>query len=135
MYIIFSGPYIKWFLEKLKPSGLHKMLAGFDDKVRGITYIIWYADFIEFSDVKLNSVHTLKHKIYPVYTWHLHYPPLVWWEYPCGLHNQKGNLSLGVFLIYFHPKTRSQNIAVGKYACQRPSEPRWLIFQYHGMIV
>lgn len=22
------GPYIKWFLEKLKPEGLHKMLAG-----------------------------------------------------------------------------------------------------------
>ncbi|KAK8720909.1 hypothetical protein OTU49_013027, partial [Cherax quadricarinatus] len=27
------GPYIKWFLEKLKPAGLHKLLAGFDDKV------------------------------------------------------------------------------------------------------
>lgn len=26
------GPYIKWFLEKLKPEGLHKMLAGFEDK-------------------------------------------------------------------------------------------------------
>ncbi|KAK8720908.1 hypothetical protein OTU49_013027 [Cherax quadricarinatus] len=26
------GPYIKWFLEKLKPAGLHKLLAGFDDK-------------------------------------------------------------------------------------------------------
>ncbi|XP_018422338.1 PREDICTED: inosine triphosphate pyrophosphatase isoform X1 [Nanorana parkeri] len=26
------GPYIKWFLEKLKPEGLHRMLAGFDDK-------------------------------------------------------------------------------------------------------
>ncbi|KAM5148392.1 inosine triphosphate pyrophosphatase [Mantella aurantiaca] len=26
------GPYIKWFLEKLKPEGLHQMLAGFDDK-------------------------------------------------------------------------------------------------------
>lgn len=26
------GPYIKWFLEKLKPEGLSKMLDGFDDK-------------------------------------------------------------------------------------------------------
>ncbi|XP_045129700.1 inosine triphosphate pyrophosphatase-like [Portunus trituberculatus] len=26
------GPYIKWFLEKLGPTGLHKMLAGFEDK-------------------------------------------------------------------------------------------------------
>nr|XP_055041859.1 inosine triphosphate pyrophosphatase [Misgurnus anguillicaudatus] len=26
------GPYIKWFLDKLKPEGLHKLLAGFDDK-------------------------------------------------------------------------------------------------------
>nr|CAD2191829.1 unnamed protein product [Meloidogyne enterolobii] len=26
------GPYIKWFLEKLKPEGLIKLLAGFEDK-------------------------------------------------------------------------------------------------------
>ncbi|XP_030061903.1 inosine triphosphate pyrophosphatase [Microcaecilia unicolor] len=26
------GPYIKWFLGKLKPEGLHRMLAGFEDK-------------------------------------------------------------------------------------------------------
>uniref|UniRef100_A0A4W3JQ08 Inosine triphosphate pyrophosphatase n=1 Tax=Callorhinchus milii TaxID=7868 RepID=A0A4W3JQ08_CALMI len=26
------GPYIKWFLEKLQPEGLYKMLAGFEDK-------------------------------------------------------------------------------------------------------
>lgn len=26
------GPYIKWFLENLQPEGLHKLLAGFDDK-------------------------------------------------------------------------------------------------------
>ncbi|XP_078417708.1 inosine triphosphate pyrophosphatase [Cetorhinus maximus] len=26
------GPYIKWFLEKLHPEGLYKMLAGFEDK-------------------------------------------------------------------------------------------------------
>ncbi|KAJ8687038.1 hypothetical protein QAD02_022832 [Eretmocerus hayati] len=26
------GPYIKWFLDKLGPEGLYKMLTGFDDK-------------------------------------------------------------------------------------------------------
>ncbi|GFQ66770.1 inosine triphosphate pyrophosphatase [Trichonephila clavata] len=26
------GPYIKWFLEKIGPEGLHKLLAGFEDK-------------------------------------------------------------------------------------------------------
>ncbi|XP_052039601.1 inosine triphosphate pyrophosphatase isoform X1 [Apodemus sylvaticus] len=26
------GPYIKWFLQKLKPEGLHQLLAGFEDK-------------------------------------------------------------------------------------------------------
>ncbi|XP_048457779.1 inosine triphosphate pyrophosphatase isoform X3 [Rhincodon typus] len=26
------GPYIKWFLEKLYPEGLYKMLQGFEDK-------------------------------------------------------------------------------------------------------
>ncbi|XP_075040150.1 inosine triphosphate pyrophosphatase [Mixophyes fleayi] len=26
------GPYIKWFLDKIKPEGLHQMLAGFEDK-------------------------------------------------------------------------------------------------------
>ncbi|XP_063796060.1 inosine triphosphate pyrophosphatase isoform X1 [Pseudophryne corroboree] len=26
------GPYIKWFLDKIKPEGLYQMLAGFEDK-------------------------------------------------------------------------------------------------------
>ncbi|XP_014771708.1 inosine triphosphate pyrophosphatase isoform X2 [Octopus bimaculoides] len=26
------GPYIKWFLDKLKPEGLHHLLHGFEDK-------------------------------------------------------------------------------------------------------
>lgn len=26
------GPYIKWFLQKIGPEGLHKMLEGFEDK-------------------------------------------------------------------------------------------------------
>ena len=34
------GPYIRWFLEKLGPTGLHKMLAGFDDKTAEATCTI-----------------------------------------------------------------------------------------------
>lgn len=26
------GPYVKWFLKAVGPTGLHKMLSGFDDK-------------------------------------------------------------------------------------------------------
>jgi len=26
------GPYIKWFLDKLKPEGLHRLLTGWEDK-------------------------------------------------------------------------------------------------------
>lgn len=26
------GPYIKWFLDAVKPEGLYRMLAGFEDK-------------------------------------------------------------------------------------------------------
>ncbi|KAL3090235.1 hypothetical protein niasHS_006687 [Heterodera schachtii] len=26
------GPYVKWFLAKLKPEGLHRLLAGYNDK-------------------------------------------------------------------------------------------------------
>lgn len=32
IYFICSGPYIKWFLDKLEPEGLHKLLHGFEDK-------------------------------------------------------------------------------------------------------
>ena len=38
------GPYIKWFLEKLGPSGLHKLLAGFDDKSAYAQCIFAYFD-------------------------------------------------------------------------------------------
>lgn len=30
--ILFLGIYIKWFLKKLGPHGLHRMLTGFEDK-------------------------------------------------------------------------------------------------------
>lgn len=43
-YDLFSGPYIKWFLGKLGPEGLHKMLAGFDDKSCSAITSIGYAE-------------------------------------------------------------------------------------------
>eukprot|EP00825_Cyclidium_porcatum_P050894 TRINITY_DN9195_c0_g1_i1.p2 TRINITY_DN9195_c0_g1~~TRINITY_DN9195_c0_g1_i1.p2 ORF type:complete len:144 (-),score=50.43 TRINITY_DN9195_c0_g1_i1:234-665(-) len=36
------GPYIKWFLQKLKPQGLYKMLTGFEDKTGYAQCIISY---------------------------------------------------------------------------------------------
>lgn len=38
------GPYIKWFLEKLKPEGLHKLLHGFEDKTAYALCIFAYAE-------------------------------------------------------------------------------------------
>ena len=38
------GPYIKWFLEALKPEGLHKMLTAWDDKSAYAMCIFGYAD-------------------------------------------------------------------------------------------
>ena len=37
------GPYIKWFLQKLKPEGLSKMLDGFEDKTGYAQCIFAYA--------------------------------------------------------------------------------------------
>ena len=30
--LLILGPYIKWFLDKLGPDGLHQMLTGWEDK-------------------------------------------------------------------------------------------------------
>ncbi len=38
------GPYIKWFLEQLKPEGLHKMLSAWEDKSAYALCIFGYAD-------------------------------------------------------------------------------------------
>lgn len=38
------GPYIKWFLEKLGPVGLNKMLQGFDNKSAYAQCIFAYFD-------------------------------------------------------------------------------------------
>lgn len=38
------GPYIKWFLDKLGPEGLHQMLVGFEDKKAQAVCIFAYCD-------------------------------------------------------------------------------------------
>ena len=38
------GPYIKWFLEKLGASGLHQLLAGFEDKSAYAQCVFAYFD-------------------------------------------------------------------------------------------
>ena len=38
------GPYIKWFLESLKPEGLYKMLSAFEDKSAYAQCIFAYFD-------------------------------------------------------------------------------------------
>ena len=47
------GPYIKWFLEKIGPEGLHRMLAGFDDKSAEARCTFAYHDGTEGSSVLL----------------------------------------------------------------------------------
>lgn len=32
MLFSLAGPYIKWFLDKLQPEGLHRLLTGWEDK-------------------------------------------------------------------------------------------------------
>ncbi|EJW88958.1 rdgB/HAM1 family non-canonical purine NTP pyrophosphatase [Wuchereria bancrofti] len=38
------GPYIKWFLKNLKPDGLYKLLAGFEDKTAYAQCIFAYCE-------------------------------------------------------------------------------------------
>ncbi|XP_022654752.1 inosine triphosphate pyrophosphatase-like [Varroa jacobsoni] len=38
------GPYIKWFLEKLMPEGLYKLLAGFEDKTAQAVCTLAYCE-------------------------------------------------------------------------------------------
>jgi len=46
------GPYIKWFLKSVGPEGLHKMLAGFEDKEAKAMATLAYCDS-EHGDVIL----------------------------------------------------------------------------------
>ncbi|KAK7018068.1 hypothetical protein SK128_010739 [Halocaridina rubra] len=47
------GPYIKWFLEKLGPEGLFKMLAGFEDKSAEAVCTFAYSSGIPEDEVLL----------------------------------------------------------------------------------
>lgn len=38
------GPYVKWFLKNVGPAGLHKMLAGFEDKSATAVCTFGFAD-------------------------------------------------------------------------------------------
>lgn len=38
------GPYIKWFLEKLQPEGLHRLLDGWEDKSARAICTLSYSD-------------------------------------------------------------------------------------------
>lgn len=38
------GPYIKYFLENLGPTGLHKLLAGYEDKTANAVCIFAYLE-------------------------------------------------------------------------------------------
>lgn len=50
------GPYVKWFLKSIGPEGLHKMLAGFDDKTGYAQATLAYYDGNPNSDVQLFKV-------------------------------------------------------------------------------
>ncbi|KAM3962802.1 inosine triphosphate pyrophosphatase [Aphomia sociella] len=43
------GPYIKWFLEKLEPEGLYKLLKGWQDKSAEAVCTFAYCNFSEVS--------------------------------------------------------------------------------------
>jgi inosine triphosphate pyrophosphatase len=47
-----SGPYIKWFLEKLGPEGLFKMLEGWEDKSAEAVCTFAYSPGVD-ADVQL----------------------------------------------------------------------------------
>ena len=44
------GPYIKWFLENLKPEGLYKMLSAFEDKSAYAQCVFAYFDGATMKD-------------------------------------------------------------------------------------
>merc|ERR1712126_741831 len=47
------GPYIKWFLDKLEPEGLVKLLAGFEDKSCQAVCTLAFHSGVPGEDVKL----------------------------------------------------------------------------------
>ncbi|XP_046339285.1 inosine triphosphate pyrophosphatase-like [Haliotis rufescens] len=47
------GPYVKWFLKSVGPTGLHKMLAGFEDKTGYAQCVFAYSSGEEGSDIQI----------------------------------------------------------------------------------
>ena len=58
------GPYIKWFLDAIKPEGLFKLLAGFEDKSAYALCIFGYSDGVD-SEPVLFQGKTLGHIVEP----------------------------------------------------------------------
>ncbi|XP_054743874.1 inosine triphosphate pyrophosphatase [Anastrepha obliqua] len=50
------GPYIKWFLEKLQPEGLHRILAGWDDKTAKAICTLTYAEDCNSEPITFSGV-------------------------------------------------------------------------------
>lgn len=59
-----EGPYIKWFLDKLNPEGLHKLLDGWEDKSAEAVCTFAYAES-ETADVYLFQGRTIGKIVYP----------------------------------------------------------------------
>ncbi|XP_076046191.1 inosine triphosphate pyrophosphatase-like isoform X3 [Oratosquilla oratoria] len=59
------GPYIKWFLEKLHPEGLHKLLAGFEDKRAEAVCTFAFSSGNSDDDIKLFHGITHGEIVYP----------------------------------------------------------------------
>lgn len=47
------GPYIKWFLDKIGPEGLHNLLAGYEDKTAEAVCTMAYHPGTEGGEVRL----------------------------------------------------------------------------------
>ncbi|XP_063698703.1 inosine triphosphate pyrophosphatase [Culicoides brevitarsis] len=58
------GPYIKWFLDKLGPEGLHKMLEGWEDKSAEAVCTFAYCEGGD-SEVKLFQGRTQGKIVFP----------------------------------------------------------------------
>ncbi|XP_038207330.1 inosine triphosphate pyrophosphatase [Zerene cesonia] len=59
------GPYIKWFLDKLKPEGLHQLLAGWEDKSAEAVCTFAYSSGKPEDDVILFQGKTAGTIVYP----------------------------------------------------------------------
>ncbi|XP_037959680.1 inosine triphosphate pyrophosphatase [Teleopsis dalmanni] len=50
------GPYIKWFLEKLKPEGLYRMLNGWEDKSAKAICTLAFSEGIEHEPIVYQGI-------------------------------------------------------------------------------